>query len=132
MRRSAWVAVLCLGLAVVLPACGDAGTREVHITVRHSSFDPGSIDVPAGGTVRFVIENTDPIAHEFILGDQSVQDRHETGTHSSHGSVPGEVSVPAGETATTTYTFGGPGTLIFGCHLPQHFAYGMRGEVRVE
>jgi uncharacterized cupredoxin-like copper-binding protein len=129
MRRAA----LCLALlAAVLPACDGSGPDEVRITIRHSGFEPAALDVAAGRTVRFVIENTDPIAHEFILGDRSVQDRHEDGTHASHGSVPGEVSVPAGETATTTYTFDGPGTLIFGCHLPGHYAYGMRGEVRVQ
>jgi uncharacterized cupredoxin-like copper-binding protein len=82
--------------------------------------------------VRFVIRNTDPIDHEFILGDQEVQDRHETGTEPHHGTIPGEVSVAAGDSATTTYRFGEPGMLLFGCHLPGHWDYGMRGLVAVE
>jgi uncharacterized cupredoxin-like copper-binding protein len=41
------------------------------------------------------------------------------------------MTVPAGETATTTYTFADPGELIIGCHLPGHYAYGMRAVVRV-
>jgi uncharacterized cupredoxin-like copper-binding protein len=45
--------------------------------------------------------------------------------------VPGEVSVPAGETRTTTYTFADSGTLTIGCHLPGHFGYGMRATVLV-
>jgi uncharacterized cupredoxin-like copper-binding protein len=39
--------------------------------------------------------------------------------------------VAAGAIAETTFTFEGPGTLIFGCHLPGHYDYGMRGTVRI-
>ncbi len=132
-----------LGLAAVLLAAGlaaggtpaavspPAGVRTVHITIHFSSFDPSRIDTVPGETVRFVIENTDPIDHEFILGDDLVQRIHELGTEAVHPPKPGEVSVPAGTTATTTYTFGAPGELTFACHLPGHFAYGMRGTVTV-
>jgi uncharacterized cupredoxin-like copper-binding protein len=105
--------------------------RTIEITIHHSRFEPSELDVAEGTTVRFVIRNTDPIDHEFILGNQEVQDRHENGTHSSHGSVPGEVSIAAGKMASTTYTFEEPGLLLLGCHLPGHWDYGMRGLVKV-
>jgi uncharacterized cupredoxin-like copper-binding protein len=41
------------------------------------------------------------------------------------------MSVPAGETATTTYTFAQAGELILGCHLPGHYAFGMRADVTI-
>ena len=81
--------------------------------------------------MTFEIRNGDPIAHEFIVGDMTVQLVHERGTEAHHGSKPGEVSVPPGSTATTTYTFDKPGKFIIGCHLPGHYAYGMRGAVEV-
>ena len=105
--------------------------QTVEVRIHHSRFVPERIDVEAGSRVRFVIVNEDPIAHEFILGDEEVQDRHETGTEPHHGAVPGEVSVAAGSRAETAYEFSRSGTLIFGCHLPGHYAYGMKGEVRV-
>jgi uncharacterized cupredoxin-like copper-binding protein len=105
--------------------------RTVTLDVRHSRFSPAEIEVRPGTTVRFVIRNADPIPHELIVGDQSVQDRHEQGTEAHHGEVPGEVSVAAGATATTTYTFSRPGRVLFGCHLPGHWDYGMRGLVTV-
>ena len=38
--------------------------------------------------------------------------------------------MPAGETVVTTYTFPKiSGSLIFGCHLPGHYDFGMRGTV---
>ena len=41
------------------------------------------------------------------------------------------LQVPAGTTVETTYTFGRPGTVLLGCHVPGHYAYGMIGSVRV-
>jgi uncharacterized cupredoxin-like copper-binding protein len=126
---------LCLLLgAVTLSGCvsqARAEEQEVIVNVEHSRFSPERYRFEAGTTVRFVIHNGDPIDHEFILGDASVQRKHELGTHAKHGAVPGEVSLPAGETRVTTYTFSRAGTLTIGCHIPAHYAYGMRADVTV-
>jgi uncharacterized cupredoxin-like copper-binding protein len=127
--------VLAISLVAVSSACRPAaageGVETVEITIHYSHFDPSTLEFPPGMTVRFVVRNTDPIDHEFILGDTRVQDVHELGTEAHHPPRPGEMSVPAGTTRTTTYTFTKPGTLIFGCHLPGHYAFGMRGLVTV-
>lgn len=133
------VAVAAVALTLLLGAAAasrgaaaraNAGT--VRITIHYSSFAPGSLAVDPGETVRFVIKNTDPIDHEFILGDEHVQIVHEEGTEAHHPPRPGEVSVPAGETVVTTYTFPETsGQLIFGCHLPGHYDFGMRGTVTI-
>ena len=122
-------------LAVTPAACGGAAgseDRTVVVTIRHSRFAPSVVDVPAGTRVRFIVRNADPIAHELIVGDQAVQDAHEIGTEGHHGDLPGEVSVPPSSTASTTYAFERSGTVLFGCHLPGHWAYGMQGVVRVD
>jgi uncharacterized cupredoxin-like copper-binding protein len=130
---------VALGMCLLIGAAAISGCftqaqaeeQDVIVNVEHSRFSPEHYRFEAGTTVRFVIHNGDPIDHEFILGDASVQRKHELGTHAKHGTVPGEISLPAGETRTTTYTFTRPGTLTIGCHLPAHFAYGMRAEVSV-
>ena len=137
MRAGALAAALAAVVASGGCAAANTGSppgpqeRTVVLDVRHSRFSPDEIPVRPGTTVRFVVRNADPIAHELIVGDQSVQDRHERGTEAHHGEVAGEVSVPAGATATTTYTFSRPGRVLFGCHLPGHWDYGMRGVVDV-
>jgi uncharacterized cupredoxin-like copper-binding protein len=139
--RLAAVAVL-LGAAAVLAAAavaaprpGGGTERTVVVTMHHSRFQPALVRVAPGERVRFVLRNTDPIDHEFILGDAGVQARHEQGRQRRHhGDVPGERSVPAGQEAATTYAFPAAadgGTLEFACHLPGHYAYGMHGTVRV-
>ncbi len=127
-------AVAALVLAALAAGCspGIAGPRNiVAVRINHSRFAPERIEIARGATVRFVIQNDDPIDHEFIVGDASVQARHENGTEKHHGAIPGEVSVPAGTRRTTTVTFDEPGTLIFGCHLPGHYGYGMKGEIEI-
>ena len=117
---------------VVLAGCSAGGAeRTVTLDVHHSRFSLEELHVRPGETVRFVLRNTDPIPHELIVGDQYVQDVHEAGREAHHGDRPGEVSVAPGATAVTTYRFDRPGRLLFGCHLPGHWAYGMRGTIEV-
>ncbi len=130
MKLLAGVAVAAL---LTLSGCaGGPPERTIELTVHHSQFSLAELHVRPGETVRFVVRNTDPIAHELIVGDQSVQDVHEVGTESYHGARAGEVSVAPGATAVTTYRFAGAGSaVLFGCHLPGHWAYGMHGTIRV-
>ena len=109
---------LLLGLVLLsAAACGSPAraAAPVRLEIRHSAFTPGSFSVRDGTTVRIVVRNTDPIDHELIVGDQATQDRHELGTDTHHdGSVPGQISVPAGSVVVTTYRFDRPGRLLYG------------------
>ena len=126
--------LLWVGALATLVSCAPAqsGERTVVIDIEHSAFSPERLEFQSGETVRFVLKNGDPIDHEFIIGDEEVQDVHEKGTERHHGTKDGEVSIPSGEEAVTSYTFTEPGTLIFGCHLPGHYDFGMRGEITVQ
>jgi len=129
--RLALAMLVVAGLVACRPAQAEDRMRTVGVTIHYSRFDPSTLSFDPGTTVRFEIRNTDPIDHEFILGDEEVQAIHERGTEAHHGARPGEISIPAGTTRITTYTFAEAGRLIFGCHLPGHYAYGMRGTVTV-
>ncbi|MGH2590969.1 MAG: plastocyanin/azurin family copper-binding protein [Actinomycetota bacterium] len=132
MRRGVAAGVLAVALAACAPASGaEDDEQTVQVRLRYSRFQPATFEFEPGTTVTFVVENADPIDHEFILGDETVQLAHERGTESYHPPRPGEMTVVAGTTSTTTYTFSEPGELILGCHLPGHYAYGMRAVVRV-
>ncbi len=120
--------------ATTSPDRGALGPGDVTVTldINHSRFAPARVVAFQHSTVTFRIVNHDPIGHEFIVGDDGVHALHEAGTHGHHGAVPGEVSVAPGETVTTTYTFHTPDVVVFACHLPKHFSYGMVGEVVVK
>lgn len=127
--------VAAAALLIAAAACGSGGPgsaeREVQVKLRFSRFVPDHFEFEVGTTVTFVVTNRDPIDHEFLIGNEEVQRAHEEGTEAHHGAKPGEISIPAGETRTTTYTFDKPGTLLIGCHLPTHYAYGMRGDITI-
>jgi uncharacterized cupredoxin-like copper-binding protein len=131
VRQLKFLVVMALAVAASACAARSGSGQEVTMTIHHSRFLPGELTFDRGDTVTFILINDDPIDHEFILGDQDVQDRHEFGTEAHHDAVPTEVSVPAGETVRTTVTFDEPGELIIGCHLPTHYAYGMKAKVTV-
>jgi uncharacterized cupredoxin-like copper-binding protein len=132
------VALLAMATSVAaaagLTACGGgaqaSGTKTVVITIHHSRFVPSALRVRPGETVHFVVRNTDPIEHEFIVGDQATQDRHEVGTDALHED-PGAVSLRPGATAETVFTFPRIGPMLYACHLPGHYAYGMRGTIAI-
>ncbi len=122
------IGVGAMGLAE--DPAGAENVRTVDIRIRFSRFDPGNVMIAPGETVRFVIENSDPIDHEFIVGDSRLQLTHERGTEAHHAPRPGEISLPAGATRSTTVTFPVDlGATLFGCHLPGHYAYGMVGAI---
>ncbi|MEP6757990.1 MAG: plastocyanin/azurin family copper-binding protein [Actinomycetota bacterium] len=122
--------LVAAGLAAAATATPDhVGT--VAVTIHFSQFDLASLQVAPGETVRFVVTNADPIDHEFLVGDAKMQWVHEKGTEAAHGARPGEISVPAGTTVETMFTFPlapAPGW-EFACHLPGHYDFGMHGPI---
>lgn len=119
------------GIAAAWVALPDAGLTHVEIPIHYSHYEVSEVTVRAGVPVTFVLRNTDPIDHEWIVGDAAVHERHRTGTEPVHDARPTEVTIPAGTTRVTTVTFNTPGTYLYICHLPGHEAYGMVGTVVV-
>jgi uncharacterized cupredoxin-like copper-binding protein len=128
--------VTAAGLLLAASACSSAGPGEtpsqtVDVRIRFSRFHPEHFEFAVGTKVTFVVTNNDPIDHEFIIGSEHAQQVHEEGTEAHHGAKPGEISIPAGETRSTTYPFEELGKLLIGCHLPGHYDFGMRGDIDV-
>ena len=120
------------GIALAWVGGPSAFARDrVEVPMRYTSFLTARVDAVVGVPLTVVLVNDDPIGHEWMVGDAAFHERHRTGTEPVHGDRPTEVSVPAGETRSTTVTFQQPGEYRFICHLPGHEAYGMVGIVRV-
>ena len=140
-------ATLAGGLAWLVAPGSAAGATTIAVTAHHSRFEPDRIKVKPNSTVRFVVHNADPIDHEFIIGPPETHALHEKGTPHFHtGVTPGEITIPAGATVETSWTFGPSGTpapagrgvsprqvrrepltIAYGCHLAGHWDFGMHG-----
>lgn len=134
-RRRSFLALALAGMLAVAAGAGrgaaETAARTIEIDIHYSHFTPDALTAPAGVPIRFVIVNTDPIDHEWIVGDAATHERHRNGTEPRHGARPTEQSIDARTTVETTITFASPGTITFVCHLPGHEAYGMVGTLVV-
>lgn len=117
------------------PAPADAATRTVEVDALDKlAFDPPTISVGVGETVRFVVTNPGKAPHEFVLGDSAYQEEHEQAMeHGGHPtSIENAVEVGPGETQEITWKFTAPGEVLYACHVEGHYEGGMIGTVTVE
>ena len=121
--------------AVAAPAKAD---RTIAIKATDGMrFVPGAITVRTGETVAFVVTNTGRLPHEFVIGPAAAQDAHEREMASGmrmamNDEAAFSLDVPPGQARTLVYTFRAPGALLYGCHVPGHYAAGMRGTITVK
>ncbi|MGF6109430.1 cupredoxin family protein [Pseudomonas sp. ADAK2] len=139
------------------PAPAAKASRSVEVVMGDMSFDPKTIDIKAGETIRFVLVNKGQLLHEFNLGDAAMHAAHQqemlkmqqsgmlTPTamkDMDHGAMagmdhemkhddPNSVLVPPGKTAELTWTFTKATSLEFACNIPGHYQAGMVGKLTV-
>jgi len=51
--------------------------RVIEVDLGEMYFDPGSFEVERGETVRFVLNNSGRVVHEFAIGTDEMQNMHE-------------------------------------------------------
>jgi uncharacterized cupredoxin-like copper-binding protein len=122
--------------------------REVSVVLKDWVFLPDPVDFVPGETVLLHVINGGLDIHELVIGDQSVQDAWELAEAAHADAPPGptpEVSVApeeagirvvvaSGQRIDLTWTVPGAADtarLILGCHIPGHWAKGMRAAIRV-
>ncbi|MCO6416197.1 cupredoxin family protein [Siccirubricoccus sp. KC 17139] len=154
------VAVLETGAASAGSAPAEAGApgrrqearRTVEVVMRDNAFEPASIQVRAGETVRFVVGNRGEVVHEFNIGTPAMHEAHRremqqmmehgmltaTGmnrnaVHGSHSEMahddPNSVLLEPGKSGEIIWRFPRGGTLEFACNVPGHSESGMVGRI---
>lgn len=109
---------------------------RIHVTLTDAlRMEPCSIRVRVGVPVTFVVTNSGANPHEFFVGDASAQAAHDQemlsmGSMPMHDEADGVALVP-GETKELTHTFMAPGEYLAGCHVPGHYAAGMKATIAV-
>lgn len=63
--------------AIGEPAKATAATRTVPITLIDNAFEPESVKVKAGETVRFILTNAGQLLHEFNIGTAAMHAEHQ-------------------------------------------------------
>lgn len=117
------------------PAASSAGQRiEVKLSDA-LKMEPAAMTAKVGHPVTFVVTNTGSTEHEFYVGDQAAQMKHNEEMMGMSGMAHDEamgIGVKPGETKELTITFPTAGALIAGCHVSGHYAAGMKAIIEVE
>ena len=126
-----------------------ATPREVNIVLKDWVFLPDPVDVVPGETVLIHVINGGLEIHELVIGDIAVQDAWEAAELATINAPPGptpavsvppavagiRVVVPSGQRVDLTWTVPSSAAdvarLLLGCHIPSHWAKGMRARVIV-
>jgi uncharacterized cupredoxin-like copper-binding protein len=135
-------------LALVAAGCGggdheshgstsDAkASRTVDVTMKEFAYEPASLSVKAGETVKFVFRNEGQILHDAFIGDEAAQAEHEKEMRENAGQMEhgdmDAIKVLPGKTGELTHTFDKAGEALFvGCHETGHYEAGMKLAVTV-
>jgi uncharacterized cupredoxin-like copper-binding protein len=132
------------------PDPGSPGTssapRPVTVIMRDYIYDPRTIVLIPGETVRFTVFDAGLEPHEFTLGDTSVQAAWEAADAAATPPAPFATPPPAsvspavgglrvlllpGQSATLDYAVPAGGPLALECHIPGHLEKGMRAAVEL-
>jgi uncharacterized cupredoxin-like copper-binding protein len=126
-----------------------AAPREVNIVMKDWVFLPDPVDVVPGETVLLHVVNGGLEIHEAVIGSLAVQDAWEAAEAAAANAPPGPtpvVSVPpdmagirivvaSGQRVDLAWTVPADpaivGTLVIGCHIPDHWTKGMRAAIRI-
>jgi uncharacterized cupredoxin-like copper-binding protein len=118
--------------------------RDVTVIMRDYRFDPTPVVLVPGETVRFTIFNAGLEVHDFVIGDNDVQqawhlaDAEATPPNllatAPPASVPPgtdglRVFLRSGQQASVDYVVPGDEQLSLLCHIPGHIEKGMVGRV---
>jgi len=126
--------------AAQVEAFGRAGiakdvVRTVAIrTTDAMRFDPATLSVKQGETLRLQIHNDGKLPHEFVLGTQSEITEHAEMMRKMPGMVHADansVRVAPGQNGEVVWTFSQAGRFLYACLIPGHWEAGMQGSVTV-
>lgn len=117
---------------------GDAGkvSRTVAVEMSDSMrFNPSTLSVKRGETVRFLVTNSGRLKHELVLGSSKELKQHADLMRKFPEMVhvdPNMVAVEPGASGEVLWQFTKTGKVSFACLRPGHFEAGMKGSIAVQ
>ena len=132
-------------------------SRTIEVSMTDNAFEPSSMAVKAGETIRFVVRNDGELVHEFNIGTGKMHEahreemmqmmdmgmleadriNHDRMGHGSGGMMmkhddPNSVLLEPQQTAELIWMFPERANLQFACNVPGHYEDGMVGEFRID
>ncbi|MEX2473884.1 plastocyanin/azurin family copper-binding protein [Marinobacter sp.] len=140
------------------PGKAEDVSRTIDVSMLDNYYEPESISVKAGETVRFRVKNDGALVHEFNIGTADMHEAHQAEMqmmvehgvikgdridqemmnmdmgdgHSMKHDDPNSVLMEPGETKEIIWTFTEATDLEFACNVPGHYQAGMYGDIDIE
>ncbi|KPQ03199.1 plastocyanin/azurin family copper-binding protein [Marinobacter sp. HL-58] len=173
--RNAMLPAIALALSPGVHAAGEHGghhggdsigepgkaedvSRTIDVTMLDNYYEPESISVKPGETIRFRVKNDGAMVHEFNIGTADMHEAHQEEMEMmvEHGVIKGDkidedmmkmdmgdgktmehddpnsVLMEPGETREIIWTFTEATDLEFACNVPGHYQSGMYGDIDFE
>lgn len=112
------------------PGKASAAKRVVHVAMFDTMrYEPSSITVKPGETVKFVVENKGALTHEFGIGTSEEQIKHEEmmkAMPNMKHDDPNVITVEPGQKKELVWHFTKTGLIEIACHVPGHYPAGMK------
>jgi len=132
-------------------------SRTIHIVMTDNAFDPRTVSVKRGDTVRFVVTNKGEFVHEFNIGIAAMHTNHQKemmammengiletdrinhdamkSSMGRGGSMmhddPNSVLLEPRKSAEVVWHFDADADLEMACNVPGHYESGMVGKIHV-
>ena len=127
-------------MSVGMPGKAGEVSHTIHVIMKETDdgkmlFEPSSLSIKKGETIKFAIKNIGEIEHEFILDDHQGIMKHkmameEATTGHKHGSH-NALTLGPGEKGSIIWAFTNSGEFEFACLIPGHYDAGMKGRLKV-
>lgn len=145
--------------AIGEPGKAAEASRTVTIVMGDNYYEPERIEVSAGETIRFIVQNKGEFLHEFNIATPEMHAAHQKEmavmfehgmltptridhemmkmdhskmgmSHSMQHDDPNSVLLEPGQSGELVWKFPSSGTLEFACNIPGHYETGMVGAVQ--
>jgi uncharacterized cupredoxin-like copper-binding protein len=139
------------------PGSAADATRTIEIVMNDNYYEPESLNLKEGETVRFVIKNAGEFVHEFNIATAAMHAAHqpEMAMMVEHGVLepdrinwdaakkmqasmghgmhdePNSLLLEPGKSGEIVWTFPAHAELQFACNIPGHYDSGMQGEIKL-
>lgn len=137
------------------PGKASEAGRTITVEMYDNYYEPESIEVTPGETVRFIVKNEGNLVHEFNIGTPEMHEGHqkEMMMMVEHGVIqggklnhdmmemdmgdgksmkhddPNSVLLEPGESKEVVWKFSEKSNVEFACNVPGHYQSGMYGDV---
>jgi len=121
--------------AIGKPGKATDAKRTITVSMLDSMrFNPQSISVKQGETIKFIVKNSGKVKHEMVLGTENELKEHaevmKKNPEMEHADD-NQVTVQPGKSGEIIWQFTKSGKVNFACLQPGHFEAGMKGVVAV-